>query len=173
MDTLAAINKRRSIRKFTDKAIPEADLKILLKAAMMAPTGRNIQEWEFLVIRDKQTLAKITEIHPYAKMLLEAPAAIIVCANMDKENAESFWVGDCGAASQNILLAATELGIGSVWLGVQNNKERFEGIKKLFNLPANIMPFNIIALGYAAETKESMDRYDESKVHYEKWQKII
>lgn len=169
MDTLKAIYTRRSIRKFTDKKISDADIKTLLKAAMMAPTGRNIQEWEFMVIRDKDTFKKLMEVHPHATMLNTADAVIIVCANLENELAPSFWIGDCGASVQNILLAATELGIGSVWLGVQNNEERANGIKKLFNLPAKIMPFNMIALGYPDEKKDDIDRYDEAKIHYEKW----
>lgn len=169
MNTLETINKRRSIRKFTDKEITDGQITALLKAAMLAPTGRNIQEWEFLVIKNKETLKKITTVHPYAGMLAEADAAIIVCGNMEKEGAENFWVGDCGAATQNILLAATDMGLGSVWLGVQNSAERTEDIEKLFALPAHIKPFNIIALGYPAEEKAQVDRFDAGKVHYEKW----
>lgn len=169
MQTLEAIHKRRSIRKFTDKPIAKEDLQTLLKAAMMAPTARNAQEWEFLVVTDKDTLKKIAEVHPYASMLPGAQAAILVFGNMDKELIPGYWVGDCGAATQNILLAATELGIGSVWLGVQAVQERAEELNKVFTFPANIKPFNIIALGYPAEDKEPVDRFDPAKVHYEKW----
>jgi nitroreductase len=169
METLEAIFKRRSIRKFTDKQISESDIKTLLKAAMMTPTAVNAQEWEFLVIRDKEKLAAITQIHEHSQMLKQADAAIIICANIEKEILPGYWIGDCGACAQNILLAATALGIGSVWLGVQPNDKRVEDFKKLFALPAHIMPFNVIALGYPAETKEDVDRYDEAKVRYEKW----
>ncbi|MDR0953512.1 MAG: nitroreductase family protein [Elusimicrobiota bacterium] len=169
MQLLDAINKRRSIRQFTGQPITDEQLQTILNAAMMAPTGRNIQEWEFLVIKDKETLLKIIEVHPYTQMLTEAACAIIVCGNMQKDDAESFWIGDCGAASQNILLTATDLGLGSCWCGVQNSKERTDGIRKLFNLPSHIMPFNVIAIGRPAETRETPQRFDSEKVHYEKW----
>ncbi|MDR1684801.1 MAG: nitroreductase family protein [Elusimicrobiota bacterium] len=169
METIEAIYKRRSIRKFTDKPMTAQQIETLLKAAMMAPTGRNMQEWEFLVIQDRQTLSKMAELLPNGPMLKEAPCAIVICADMDIEMAAAFYAGDCGAAAQNILLAATDMGLGSVWLGVQNNAERIEKVKKFFNLPKNIEPFNIIALGYSAEEKGAAERYNAKKVRFEKW----
>jgi nitroreductase len=169
METLKAIFKRRSIRKFTGKQITAAQIKTLLEAAMMSPTAVNAQEWEFLVITDKKQMLKITTIHPYAQMLKQASAAIIICGNLKKEYFPGYWIGDCAAAAQNILLAATDLGLGSVWLGVQPDKARVKNIQKLFKLPAHIMPFNVIALGYPAEKKKAENRYDAKKVHYEKW----
>jgi nitroreductase len=169
MKTMEAIFKRRSIRKFTDKKIMDKQIKTLLEAAMMAPTAVNAQEWEFLVIRDKKQLIEITKIHPHAQMLKQATAAIIICGNIKKEYFPGYWIGDCGACAQNILLAATDIGLGSVWLGVQPNKKRVQDIKKLFKLPKHIMPFNVIALGYPAEKKKLENRYDHKKVHYEKW----
>jgi len=169
MQTLEAIFKRRSIRKFTNQKIKDEDIKTLLRAAMMAPTARNAQEWEFLVIRDKKTFDRIMAVHPHAGMLDSADTAIVVCGNLQKEYYPGYWVGDCGAATQNILLAATELGIASVWLGVQAAKDRRDGVKKVLNLPDGIEPFCIIALGYPAETRDQADRYDKAKVHYENW----
>ncbi|MDR0645458.1 MAG: nitroreductase family protein [Elusimicrobiota bacterium] len=169
METLKAIFKRRSIRKFADKKITDKQIKTLLEAAMMSPTAVNAQEWEFLVIRDKKQLIEITKIHPHAQMLKQADAAIIVCGNTSKEILPGYWIGDCGACSQNILLAATDIGLGSVWLGVQPNKKRVQDIRKLFKLPKHIMPFNVIALGYPAEKKKPENRYDDKKAHYEKW----
>jgi len=169
MDTLTAIMKRRSIRAYTDKKISAADIKTLLRAAMMAPTARNAQEWEFIVVRDKNTFKKIVRVLPNGAMLEGADCAIIVCADKNKELSPGYWIGDCGAAAQNILLAATELGIASVGLGVQPKEERRAGIKKFFALPDNIEPFCVVSLGYPAESKYAPDRYDEAKVHYEKW----
>jgi nitroreductase len=169
METLQAIFKRRSIRKFTDKEITDKQIKTLLEAAMMAPTAVNAQEWEFLVIRDKKQLIEITKIHPHAQMLKQAAAAIIVCGNTSKEILPGYWIGDCGACSQNILLAATDIGLGSVWLGVQPNEKRVQDMKELFKLPKHIIPFNVIALGYPAEKRDEKDRYDDKKVHLEQW----
>lgn len=169
MKAIEAISKRRSIRKFTNKPIAQEDLHTLLKAAMMAPTARNCQEWEFVVCRNKETFQQIMKVHPHAQMLTEAEAAIIVCADSRREYMPGYWTADCGAATQNILLAATDLGIGSVWLGVYPNKERMDAISQLLQLPEYVFPLNVIALGYPAEQKEEIDRFDPQKVHYEKW----
>ena len=169
METLKAIFKRRSIRKFTGRKIADKKIKILLEAAMAAPTAVNAQEWEFLVIKDKKQMLKITKVHPHAQTLKQAAAAIIICGNLRKEYYPGYWIGDCGACAQNILLAATDLGLGSVWLGVQPDKARVKNIKKLFKIPAHIIPFNVIALGYPAEKKKHENRYDAKKIHHETW----
>lgn len=171
METFDIILKRRSIRKYiAGKKLAKEQIEKLLSAAMMAPTGRNIQEWEFMVIEDAATLKSIQTVHPHASALDTAPCAILVAANTESENAKRFWRGDCGAATQNILLAATDMGLGTLWLGLECAPERAEGIKKLFNLPQNIEPFCLVAVGYADEEKEEVNRFDPKKVHYEKWQ---
>lgn len=169
MNTLEAISKRRSIRRFTAQALSDAQLQTLLKAAMMAPTGRNCQEWEFVVVRDPKTFQQIQHVHPYAQPLATADAAIIVCGNAQRQHADNYWVADCGAATQNILLAATELGLGSVWLGVYPVEERMAALRELLGLPSHILPLNIVALGYPDEEKADVTRFDAAKVHYEKW----
>lgn len=169
MKVMEAILKRRSIRQFTDQPIAKDDLTTLLRAAMMAPTARNCQEWEFVVVQNKDTFKKMMHVHPYAKMLEQAACAIVVCGNTQREHAPGYWMADCGAATQNILLAATSLGIGSVWLGVYPNEERMAGLAKLLGLPDYVKPLNIIALGYPNEKKEDVDRFDPAKIHTEKW----
>ena len=169
MKVMEAILKRRSIRQFTNQPIAQDDLNTLLRAAMMAPTARNCQEWEFVVVRNKETFKKMMHVHPYAKMLEQADCAIIVCGNTQREHAPGYWMADCGAATQNILLAATSLGIGSVWLGVYPNEERMKGLSQLLGLPDYVKPLNIIALGYPAEKKEEVDRFDPAKIHTEEW----
>lgn len=169
MKVMEAILKRRSIRQFTNQPIAKDDLTTLLRAAMMAPTARNCQEWEFVVVRDKNTFKEMMHVHPYAKMLEQAACAIIVCGNTQREHAPGYWMADCGAATQNILLAATSLGIGSVWLGVYPNEERMNGLAQILGLPDYVKPLNIIALGYPAEKKEDLDRFDPAKIHVEKW----
>ena len=169
MKTLEAIFKRRSIRKFINKSISPEDISTLLKAAMMAPTARNCQEWEFVVIKKRETLEKIMQVHPHAQMLSTADCAILVCADTTREYMAGYWTADCGAATQNILLAATELGIGSVWLGVYPNEERMKAISEVVQLPSHVLPLNVIALGYPDESKEEVERFDPKKVHFEKW----
>lgn len=118
METLKAILTRRSIRKYSDKNIPEEYYEILLKAAMHAPTARNKQPWHFIIISDRNILHKLSEVNTSWQMLDEAANAIVVCGDRNLEDAESFIIQDCAAATQNILLSAHELGLGTVWLGV-------------------------------------------------------
>jgi nitroreductase len=136
---------------------------------MAAPSAENQQPWEFIVVTDKEILNNITKIHPYSQMLREAALVIIVCADLAKEINTGYWVQDCAAATENILIEAKYLGLGSVWLGVYPREERVTGIKKLFNLPEEVMPLSIVSIGYPAEEKEPSDRYDESRIHINKW----
>lgn len=169
MNTLEAIAKRRSIRKFTGKPLTGQQLDALLKAAMLAPTARNCQEWDFVVVRDRAVMDKLMKAHPYAQMLATADCAVVVCGNTQREHAPGYWPGDCGAAAQNILLAATDMGLGSVWLGVYPTQERMDAIAQILGLPEYVHPFNIIALGHPDEEKAEVERFDPAKVHYEKW----
>ncbi len=170
MQTMETIFQRRSIRVYDkDKKLTKGQIETLLSAAMMAPTGRNIQEWEFLVIENPDTIKSIMTVHPHATCLETAPCVLVVCANMHVDMASNFWVGDCGAATQNILLAAKDMGLGSLWMGVQCAPERAVGLKKLFNLPSHIEPFSLIAVGYPAEDVPGENRFDFKKVHFEKW----
>ncbi|MFY9176432.1 MAG: nitroreductase family protein [Caldicoprobacterales bacterium] len=164
-----AIFKRRSIRKYTDQVIPEEHIEQLLRAAMAAPSAWNQQPWHFVVIDHKKILNEIPKFHPYSKMLTEASHAIVVCCDVNTERYNEFWVQDCAAATQNILLMATELGIGSVWLGLYPNQERVQKLKELLGLPDNIIPFCIISLGYPAESKGPANRFDAGRIHRNKW----
>lgn len=168
METLEAIFSRRSIRKYiADKPVEQDKIKTILRAAMAAPTARNIQDWEFFVVDTLEGKKKIMQAHPYASMLNTAPCAIIVCANKKRsENCEGYFEQSCAAALQNILLAATDLGLGSVWLGVYPRKEVRDALHKIFAMPADIIPVGIAVLGYADETKPKEDRYDIKKVHF-------
>ena len=167
MDALETIFTRRSIRKYTSETVSEADLKTILEAGMNAPSANNRQSWHFVVVNQRETLNAIMGIHPYSRMLAEAPTAIIVCG--DTNIADSYWQQDCSAATENILLAARALGLGTVWLGVYPREDRAGGISKLLNLPAHIKPLNIIALGHPAEEKGRVNRYKPEKVHRNQW----
>lgn len=163
------IFERRSIRKYTDKKMPPEVLEKLLRAAMAAPTANNQQDWEFLVIDDRKLLDSVPDFHPYSQMLKQAPAAIAVCADTNQEYNAGYWVQDCAAATQNILLEAQHLGLGACWLGIYPRQQRVDGLKKLLQLPENIMPLSLIAVGYPAEEKSPVDRFDKSKIHINKW----
>ena len=167
------IFKRTSVRKYSDKPIPREQIELLLKAGMGAPSAKNSQPWEFVVIEDRDTLLKITEFHPYSFMLKQAPVAIAVCADINSESPDlkglDFWVQDCSAATQNIMLQATALDMGSVWLGVYPKQQLVEPLAALLDLPKSVVPFSIISLGYPDGEVEPKDKFNPDKIHYEKW----
>lgn len=169
MDTMQAILSRRSIRKYTPEPVSDEIIKELLKAAMSAPSAGNEQPWHFIIIKDRDTLNIIPEFHPYAKTLEQAPAAILVCGDLNLERRKGYWVQDCSAATQNILIAAQAKGLGAVWLGIYPREERVSRLQNLLGIPLHVIPFSIVALGYPAEHKPPANRYKESRLHFERW----
>jgi len=164
IDTILA---RRSIRKYTREPVGDEEIKILLEAAMAAPSASNRKPWHFVVVKDRRKLNDLAENHPYAKMLFEAPLCIAVCA--DPMISERFWVQDCSASTENMLLAAVSMGQGAVWLGVYPSEERIAAVRKVLSIPENIVPLNLISIGHPAEEKEPRTQYDETRVHREHW----
>ncbi len=164
-----AIFNRRSIRKYTKQVIPEETIEKLLRAGMAAPSAANEQPWHFIVIKDKDVLSAIPKFHPYAQMLREADCAIVVCGDLVLETNKNFWVQDCSAATENILIEATDLGLGSVWIGVHPDQDRVKPLVALLGLPQTVIPLCIIALGYPTEIKAPVDRYNPARVHRDKW----
>ncbi len=168
---LQFIFKRRSVRKYERKAVPDAILHDLFEAAMAAPSAVAKDPWHFLLIRDRETLDSIVKILPHGQMLRQAPVAIIVCGDINRAhgNEISYMLQDLSAAVENILLAATALGVGSCWLGMHPRQERVDNIRNLFSLPENIIPMCGIALGWPAENPEPRTRFNPERVHQEKW----
>lgn len=166
METQEAILSRRSIRKFQKKEVPEEAIMKLLEAGMYAPTARNTQAWQFVVINHRHLLDSLAVIHPYAKMLRYASVAILVCGDKITEENEAYLNQNCAAATQNILLCAHDLGLGGVWLGVYPKADRMEPIAGLLKLPSHIMPVSLIGIGWPDETKEKPERFSMEKIHY-------
>jgi nitroreductase len=166
-ELVKTILARRSIRKYTSKRVSKDSIKTILEAAMAAPSASNLKPWHFVVVTDKRLLRTLSEVHPHGKMLSEAPLCIAVCG--DLAVSESFWVQDCSAATENLLLAATALGLGSVWLGVYPRQDRVDNIRSVLKLPETVTPLNLISIGYPAEKKEPRTQYDEQKVHNQRW----
>ncbi|MCL2570349.1 MAG: nitroreductase family protein [Firmicutes bacterium] len=165
------IKKRRSIRKYDPNGvITDEQIKVMLEAAMLAPSAVNSRPWEFIVVRNREVLNKITEYHPYAQMLKTAPVAIIMTADPNVLNGTrvnmEMWQHDCGAATQNILLQAAAMDIGTCWCGLHPSNERMQSTRELFDIPANRVPFCVIAIGVPAENFGSRGFYDESKVRW-------
>lgn len=169
MDTLTAIFTRRSIRKFTGQPVSDETVKVLLQAAMSAPSARNEQPWEFIVIRDKAILEQFPGFHPFAKHVPDAPVAIVICGNTKLEAQAGLWALDCSNATMNILLAAHSMGLGAVWTTLYPYEQRMTGARKLLNIPDNIIPLAIVPVGYPAEKKGREDRFNPSRVHRDRW----
>lgn len=160
---------RKSVRSYKPDMISDEDINYILKAAMASPTAGNAREWHFMVIKNKKTHEEIMKIHTAAQMIKNAPAAIIVCAEPNVEKFPGFWPQDAGAATQNILLAATAKGIGSVWCGIYPREERVAKFQELLNIPENIVPVSMIVLGYEDGDTPLKERWEPSKIKYETW----
>ncbi len=169
MDVLQAIMTRRSIRKFTGEVITEEQLDTLLRAGFQAPSAHNIQPWHFVVVRNKELLEKISDFHKYAKMLPSAGCGIIVCGDEEKQSNRGFLVEDCSAAIQNMLLAAHGIGLGAVWCGLYDSGNLVEVMKDVLELPNNIIPIGMVVVGNKEKDMEQTNRYDDNKIHYDKW----
>lgn len=170
--TLKSIFQRRSIRKYTDQPVEAEKLELLLQAAMAAPSAMNCKPWEFVVVTDADKLAQ------FRKRLLfgnrNAPAAIVVCGNPSLSSnpaARMFWVQDCSAAAENILVAATGLGLGTVWVGIHPVARFVRLVRVIVGLPKEVTPLGLLYVGYPAEEKPSRTQYDASRVHRDEYGK--
>jgi nitroreductase len=169
MDALEAILTRCSIRKYTAEAVSDDDITIILHAASAAPSAGNQQSWRFVVVTDRPQLNRMAETTQYGRMLREAPLAIVVCADTRGLQHSMMWEQDCGAATENALLAAHALGLGAVWLGFWPKMERVVPLRGVLELPDGIEPFSVLAIGHPAETKPPAERFDSSRVHRDRW----
>lgn len=165
------IINRKSVREFTQEKVSHTDLELIVKAAMSAPSALNLQPWEFIVFDDEKTLEYMVDLHEYSKMFKTAQAGIVVCGNMDRtvETYRQLWVQDCSASTQNILLAIEALKLGGVWLGIYPIEERCQKLIEYFNLPDNIVPFSVVAIGHTLKEEEPKNKWDEKKIHWNKW----
>lgn len=165
------IMTRTSIREFTPQPIAKDTLDLIVKAGMAAPSAMNKQPWAFVVVTEREMLDSLNAHHPYAN-LKTATAAILVCGDMRKTiegGGREYWVQDCSAASENILLAAHAFGIGAVWCGVYPVEERVAEVSAVLGLPEEIIPLNVITMGYPAENPEPKDKFKSENIHYQKW----
>jgi nitroreductase len=170
MDAMQALYSRRSIRKYTSESISEQAIKELLEAAMSAPSAGNQQPWHFVVIHDRKLLDQIPSLHPHSLMCREAQTAILVCGDPTLEKHVGYWVQDCAAATENLLVAVHARGLGGVWVGVYPREERVIGFRKLLHIPEHVIPFALVPLGYPAEEKPPRpDRYSEARIHKNSW----
>ena len=169
-EAINAILARRSIRKYENKPVEREKIDRILECACAAPSARNYRPWHFVEITERKTLDALAEAHPYGKMLSQTTLAIVVCGEKEKEGAPRlWWEQDCAAAMQNILVAATALGLGSVWLGVHHNAPIPEKIRAIAEIPEYIQVMGIAAIGYGAESKPAHGGIDQTHVHKGRW----
>lgn len=166
------IHERKSVRSYTEKELIDEQLQTLVKAGMAAPTAANKQPWHFIIVTQRAVLDEFAANLPYAKMLKNAPAAIIVCGDTTKtlpDIEEEYWIQDCSAATQNILLAVEAMDLGAVWTGIHPMPERIALATKLLGLPDHIKPLNVIAIGYPKGNPKPKNKWNEKALHWEMW----
>jgi len=169
---LENIATRTSIRSYTEAPVEQAKIEKMLKAAMAAPTAMNKQPWHFVVVTDKDQLKALSETSPYSGMVAKAPLAIAVCGDMLKAmdgGGRDFWIQDASAATQNLLLAAHAMGLGAVWTGVYPDLDRCKLIAEVLALPENIIPLNVVVIGYPAQNPTPKDKWKPANVSYNRY----
>jgi len=170
-DVMSVIHSRKSVRHFTGQEVSTNLLDKIVRAGMAAPSAVNMQPWSFVVVTDRQTLDTLNDGLPYAKMLGKAGAAIIVCAIPEKayEGLKELAVIDSSLAGENILLAAEALGLGAVWTAAYPYEDRMNIVRKVLGIPANVIPLNVIPIGYPAGGDKPKNKYKPEYIHWQKW----
>jgi nitroreductase len=170
-DTLAVIKERKSVRNYTGTPISKDEVDKLLHAAMAAPAAVNMPPWKFIVVTDKTVLKKLADGLPFAKMLPAAGTGIVVCAAPEEAalGSKEFAVLDCACASENILLAAESLGLGAVWTAIYPNKEIMDFVRKELGIPQQVIPLNLIPVGYPVAREKAKDKYQPQNIYWNKW----
>ena len=169
---IKAIHSRKSVRHFNDENVLKEQLEVLIRAGMAAPSANNLQPWAFIGITNRDTLDQLANGLPYAKMLFRTSAAIVVCgipAKSGSDSPEGYWVQDCSAASQNILLAAEALGMGAVWTGVHPRAERIKIVRNILGIPDTVIPLNVIPIGYPEGIDKPKDKFKKENIMWEGW----
>ncbi|MGD8997275.1 MAG: nitroreductase family protein [Anaerolineae bacterium] len=161
---LDLIKKRRSIRRYTGEPVSDASVKVLLEAAMAAPSGDNSQPWEFVVVQQEGLRQQLAQTHPWSRMCAGAAVVFVVCAH---ERRSSHWVEDASAATENLLLAAAGLDLGAVWVGIYPNSRYERHVRQVLDIPASLRVLCLVPVGHPAESKPPRTQYNEGKVHYD------
>lgn len=169
MNVFETIVTRRSYREFTGKKIHNEMINTLLRAAFAAPTASNKQSWEFVVVKDPEQLRLIGDTKNKTEMVLDAGVVFVVCGSKTRQDQEGFLVQDASAATQNLLLAAEGLGLGAVWLSCYPRENMVSEVTEILNLPEDVIPITMVAVGYRTALKDPVNRFDPAKVHYNKW----
>ena len=166
---MSLIFKRKSVRRYTEEVVPDEVIERLLKAGMQAPSACNAQPWEFIVVSKEEDKQAISEMHRFAKPARYASHLIITLGNLSESRVHGMIEQDLGACNENILLQATHEGLGAVWLGFHPIEDRVLKLKEYLNIPDYCIPFSVICVGWPAQKGDVKLRYDESKVHHDRY----
>ena len=167
METVEAMQKRRSIRKYTDEPVSKEDLDFLMHCAMPGPSAVNRRPWDFYIVTDPKVLEELRKASRYTNIV--SPCAIVVCGNLSRAlpmQLNEFWVQDCSAATENILLGAVSIGLGTVWCGIHPQKNAVKKVSAALNLSTKQIPLNIIFVGHPDQVIEPRDQYEEKRIHW-------
>lgn len=171
--TIDEIYTRSSVRSYRqDTPVSEEDITAMLRAAMCAPSAGNKQPWAFVVVKERATIDALADVLDYGKFLKKSPLVIVLCGDITKTipgEGKEFWVQDVSAATENMLLAAHCLGLGAVWLGIYPMSDRTAALAKILGLPENIIPMSVVSAGHPKKDPNIKDKWDETKIHREKW----
>ena len=171
-DTVKTIMNRKSVRAYSDAPVSEEQLMTLVKAGMAAPTAVDCRPWDFIVITDKAALKQLADALPYAKMAGRAAAAIVVAGDQKRQyggEGSSYWIMDCSAATENILLAAESMGLGAVWTSVFPEQDRIIATRKVLGIPDHVVPLNLIPIGVPAGETKAKDKFNPKQIHRDRW----
>ena len=160
------IMSRKSVRSYTDEPVTKEQMTTMLKAAAAAPSASNKQPWRFVVLQDKSRFETTFEGNFNLRIFNQAAAVVVMCADT---SVSSLWRDDLGAVTENFLLAAEALGLGTVWTACYPYDERMDPVKKALGLPENIVPYCCVAVGHPAGEDQPKDKWVEDRVHYEQW----
>ncbi len=161
-----AIFRRISVRKYEDRPVEEEKIERILRAAMAAPSARNQQPWEFFVVTDKAKIRELSACSPYAAFLKDAPLAVVPCFRKEGLTAPAYAEIDLSIATENLMLEAADLGLGTCWMGIAPVRERMDAVNRVLGEPEGLEAFALVSCGYPAEERPQQDRYEESRIHW-------
>jgi len=160
------IKQRRSVRAYTPEPVSDEDIRLILEAAMAAPSANDARPWEVIVVRDAQLRQQICGVHPWARMCGSAPVVFVVLGDATRS---VHWVEDCSALTENLLLAASSLGLGGVWVAIYPETQDEEKLRRVLGIPSTRRVLCMVPVGHPAESKPAHTKYDERKVHYDRY----
>jgi nitroreductase len=173
MEALDVILTRRSVRKYSTASVPQESVDLLLRAAMAAPSAGDQRPWRFVVVKDKDRLQELAAAEPHGGMIARAALAVVVCADLGRVRHDGFWVQDCSAATENLLLAAHALGLGAVWVGTYPRDDRVRSVGEVLGLRDPLLAFAVVAIGYPEESTASVDRFDPERVYVDRYEERV